>query len=168
MVTQGFQKLDATPQWVLLSYRVPREPSTPRIAIWRKLKDLGVAQVGDGLVALPHDARTKEQLEWVAASVLEADGEAIVWIATPTPRQQHLTLLEQLERARQAEYEELVAEIEQTGDISMRTIQRWRRTWRRIDRRDHAPGPLREQARHAIAVASETLREPRPSGKATR
>jgi hypothetical protein len=46
-------------QWVLLSYRLPREPSTPRITIWRKLKRLGVAQISDGLVALPADARTR-------------------------------------------------------------------------------------------------------------
>ena len=45
--------------WVLLSYRMPREPSTPRITIWRKLKRLGVAQLGDGLIALPADARTR-------------------------------------------------------------------------------------------------------------
>ena len=43
-------------QWVLLCYRLPREPSTPRIAVWRKLKRLGVAQLGDGLVALPSTA----------------------------------------------------------------------------------------------------------------
>ena len=38
--------------WVLLAYRLPRVPSTPRSAVWRKLKRLGVAQLGDGLVAL--------------------------------------------------------------------------------------------------------------------
>ncbi|MEV4644831.1 hypothetical protein [Saccharopolyspora sp. NPDC049357] len=37
-------------EWVLLSYRMPREPSTPRIAVWRKLKRLGVAQLADGVV----------------------------------------------------------------------------------------------------------------------
>src|SRR4051794_9204915 len=26
--------------WVLLAYRLPREPSTPRIALWRKLRAL--------------------------------------------------------------------------------------------------------------------------------
>jgi len=46
--------------WVLLAYRLPREPSTPRITLWRKLRRLGVVQVLDGLVALPADARTKE------------------------------------------------------------------------------------------------------------
>jgi hypothetical protein len=43
-------------EWVLLSYRVPREPSTPRIAVWRKLKRLGAAHLSDGLVTLPADA----------------------------------------------------------------------------------------------------------------
>ena len=72
----GFPTTSAPGQWVLLCYRLPREPSTPRIAVWRKLKRLGVAQLGDGLVALPADARTREQLDWVADEVTEAGGTA--------------------------------------------------------------------------------------------
>jgi hypothetical protein len=49
--------------------RAAWEPSTPRIAVWRRLRRLGVVQVGDGLVALPADARTREQLKWVAEDV---------------------------------------------------------------------------------------------------
>src|SRR6266576_3242684 len=60
--------------WVLLAYRLPRVPSTPRSAVWRKLKRLGVAQLGDGLVALPADPRTREQLEWVAEEVTDRGG----------------------------------------------------------------------------------------------
>jgi hypothetical protein len=45
---------------VLLSYRLPREPSTPRIAVWRRLRRLGVAQLADGVVGLPWDARTQD------------------------------------------------------------------------------------------------------------
>src|SRR2546429_8319870 len=69
--------------WVLLAYRIPREPSTPRITVWRKLRRLGVVQLVDGLVALPADSRTKEQLEWVAEEVLDAGGEATVWTGRP-------------------------------------------------------------------------------------
>ena len=65
---------------MLLSYRVPREPSAPRIALWRKLKRLGVAQLLDGLVALPLDSRNREQLEWLADEVEEAGGDAMIWI----------------------------------------------------------------------------------------
>src|SRR5213078_4943551 len=79
-------------EWVLLCYRLPREPSTPRIAVWRKLKRLGVAQLTDGLVALPADARTREQLEWIAEEIIEAGGEASTWLAHPTSADQERTL----------------------------------------------------------------------------
>src|SRR3954470_12487901 len=79
---------DGPGEWVLLSYRLPRAPSTPRITIWRKLKRLGVAQLSDGLVALPADARTREHLEWIADEVLAAKGEATIWIARPGARAQ--------------------------------------------------------------------------------
>src|SRR5260370_8198376 len=66
-------------EWLLLAYRMPREPSTPRIAVWRKLTSLGVAKLGDGLVGLPADARSQERLEWIADEVAEAGGGATLW-----------------------------------------------------------------------------------------
>ena len=72
----------------MLCYRVPREPSTARIGIWRKLKRLGVAQLGDGLVGLPADARTREHLEWIAEEVLAAGWDATIWLAFTTHREQ--------------------------------------------------------------------------------
>src|SRR6266700_1186066 len=65
----------AAEDWVLLAYRLPRVPSTPCSAVWRRLKRLGVAWMGDGLVALPADARTREQLEWIAEEVSDHGGE---------------------------------------------------------------------------------------------
>lgn len=153
MVTQP-PKPSATQEWALLSYRMPREPSTPRIAVWRKLKDLGVAQVGDGLVALPHTDRTQEHLEWVAAKVLEAGGEAIVWNARPSTRKQSAGLAQQLRTARDDEYNELLNQMSATTRPDQRTIQRWRRQWRRIDRRDYFRDDLRDRVRLAIAEHS--------------
>src|SRR5882762_12023430 len=89
---------------VLLSYRIPREPSTPRIAIWRKLKRLGVAQLGDGLVALPADARTREQIDWIAEEITEADGTASVWLAQPASLTQERELATAMATARAEEY----------------------------------------------------------------
>src|SRR5260370_35420102 len=66
--------------WVLLAYRLPREPSTPRSALWRKLRRLGAAQVLDGLATLPLDARNREQLEWLADEILDPGGEATIWV----------------------------------------------------------------------------------------
>src|SRR5207244_9182504 len=96
--------------WVLLAYRLPREPSTPRIAVWRRLKRLGVAQLLDGLVALPHDARNKEQLEWVADDVVEAGGEATIWMGQLASRADELAIVSALSVAAADEYRTVVAD----------------------------------------------------------
>src|SRR5260370_24408543 len=69
--------------WVLLAYRLPREPSTPRSGLWRKLRRLGAAQVVDGLAALPLDARNRGQLVWLAGEVVQAGGEATLCVGAP-------------------------------------------------------------------------------------
>src|SRR4051794_41948172 len=90
-------------EWVLLSYRLPREPSGPRTTLWRRLKRQGVAQLADGLVALPADARTRESLEWLADDVLAADGTAGVWVARPATLAQERELAAGMAAARAQE-----------------------------------------------------------------
>src|SRR5436189_3398817 len=85
-------------QWVLLAYRIPREPSTPRIAVWRKLRRLGVAQIVDGLVAVPHSASNLERMGWIANDVLDADGEAQLWTAELNSAKQERELVARLNR----------------------------------------------------------------------
>ena len=87
---------------MLISYRIPREPSTPRIAIWRRLKRLGALHIGDGVAAVPHDDASREQIDWIAADIEEAGGEAIVWLATPSTKAEE-RLLERRRRERLAE-----------------------------------------------------------------
>lgn len=91
--------------WVLLSYRVPRTPSAPRIAVWRRLRRLGVAQLGDGLVALPKDARTREHLEWVAEEIVEAGGSATLWQAQTLSRAEERSVAQAMASARAEEYQ---------------------------------------------------------------
>ncbi len=88
--------------WILISYRVPREPSTRRIAIWRRLRRLGALQIGDGVAALPLDDATREHVDWIAADVEDAGGEAIVWLATPSTKAEQ-RLLERRRRERLTE-----------------------------------------------------------------
>lgn len=124
--------------WVLLSYRIPREPSTPRIAVWRKLRRLGVAQLGDGLVALPTDSRTVEHLGWIADEVIEANGSATVWTAQPTDGRDGDRMRTEIIESRNAEYGELLTEItEAARPVDSRTVARWRRTFSQIQSRDY-------------------------------
>src|SRR5437763_12876505 len=142
--------------WVLLSHRLPREPSTPRIAVWRKLKRLGIAQISDGLVALPADARTREQLEWIADEVIEAGGAAGIWLARPAALAQERDLAAGMAAARAEEYRAVLAQATEAlaADEATRTVtaQRLRAELRRIARRDYFPPPGRGRARAAVQV----------------
>ena len=151
----------------MLSYRLPREPSGPRTTLWRRLKRLGVAQLSDGLVALPADARTREQLEWLADDVLAANGTAGVWLARPASTAQERELATTLADARAAEYRELIAQCRAATDADpveqARAVRRLRGEWRAIGRRDFFPPPEREQAAAALrdlesAARSEPVR----------
>jgi hypothetical protein len=151
-------------QWVLLSYRLPREPSTPRITVWRKLKQLGVAQISDGLVALPADARTREQLDWIADEVLEARGTAGVWLAIPGTAAQERELATAMAAARAAEYAKITAEATAAAQLKQTTRtsvgRRLRTELRRINRRDYFPPPERDIARAAVEDLTRTLDTP--------
>src|SRR6266508_1837255 len=62
--------------WVLLAYRLPRDPSTPRSALWRKLRRLGATQLLGGLTALTLDGRNREQQESPAQKDSTEDRDA--------------------------------------------------------------------------------------------
>ncbi len=144
-----------------MAYRLPREPSTPRIALWRALRRLGAVQVIDGLIGLPADSRTREQLEWLAESVVDANGEATVWIAQPSSAAQERALAERMQAAVTAQYAEVAeqAAASMTGGpgARKRALGRLRRELRRIRRRDYFRAPERERASEAVEALARTL-----------
>lgn len=150
----------ATADWVLLSYRLPREPSTPRIALWRRLRGLGVAKLGDGLVALPLDSRTREQFEWIAEEVEQGGGEASIWIGRAGSRQQERTLVATMREAVSGEYRELIA-LAAVAEAapSKRALGKLRRHLRKVKRRDYFPPPERERAEVAVEAVAAALHE---------
>ena len=152
--------------WVLLSYRMPREPSTPRIAVWRQLDRLGAARLGDGLVGLPANARTREQIDWIADEIGEAGGSATVWLARPASLAHQEAVIAALLTARAAEYQAVIdrarAAAGGTDDERGRAHRQLRRELHRIDRRDFYPGEHHEVARQAV----EALGTPAPPARA--
>ncbi|SEH03728.1 hypothetical protein SAMN05444920_14246 [Nonomuraea solani] len=146
-------------QWVLLAYRIPRQPSTLRISIWRKLDRLGVARLGDGLVALPADARTREQIDWIAEEIGELGGSSTVWLAAAGSAAQEKAIAAEMRAARAAEYRAVLEQVEaaeraRPGERS-RVLKRLQAELRRIGRRDYFPPAEREAAQRAVKALAE-------------
>jgi ChrB-like protein len=150
--------------WVLLAYRLPREPSTPRSALWRRLRRLGAVQVLDGLAALPLDARNREQLEWLADEAVEAGGEATIWVGELGSAAQERELAARMAEAVAVDYRALIEQAaaapEQPSGQRRRTLKRLRRELRRIRARDYFPPPQRELAQRALEELAALMEEP--------
>jgi hypothetical protein len=155
-----------TQEWVFLTYRLPREPSAPRLALWRAVRRLGALQLGDGLVALPHSTRNLEHLQWLAADIAEHDGTATVWHARADSRREHdahvVTMREAVDEEFRAVLDQAEAMKTAGGDLTerRRIVRRLRADLRRIGLRDHfdaAGGPSARAAVDRLARSVEGI-----------
>jgi DNA-binding transcriptional regulator PaaX len=153
-------------QWLILIYRLPREPSRPRVAMWRKLKALGALYLQDGVVALPEDAVTREQLEWLQLKVREAGGEATLWEAQPNTLAEDKELAEAFRSSREEAYRTIIAEAEHIrrkaelggGRTLLEELRKLEQEFRTERRRDYFRSPLRKETSEALKAAREATR----------
>ncbi len=160
------------PRWVLLVYRLPREPSRHRVAVWRKLRDLGALYLQDGVAALPEDAVTREQLEWLQLRVREVGGRATLWGALPNTVAENKDLVEAFRAARKEGYGAVIEGAERIRRKAalgadraslLEEIAKIEREFRAERRRDYFRSPLRAEAAQALRAARRTLVEGGPS-----
>lgn len=71
-------------KWVILIYEIPNKPSSKRLYIWRKLKKIGALSLQNAVFVLPYTDKTLEQMEWIAAEIVEMNGNANVFISSST------------------------------------------------------------------------------------
>ena len=150
---------------MLLVYRIPREPSRHRVAVWRKLQDLGALYLQDGVAALPEDAVTREQLEWLQLRVREAGGEATLWQGRPGTVAEEAELVGAFRSSREEAYRAIVAEAERVrrkaemgaGGL-LEQLDKLERRFRAERRRDYFRSPLRTEAAAALKAARQAVR----------
>jgi hypothetical protein len=100
--------------WQLLVYKVPSEPTSCRVYVWRKLKRLGAVLLHNAVWVLPASARTREQFQWLAAEIEEMNGEALVWESTLLYGHDEALVRQFLALADDA-YGDLLVELERPG-----------------------------------------------------
>jgi hypothetical protein len=99
--------------WLLLNYKIPPQPTSSRVYVWRKLKKLGAILLLDAIWVLPNTARVLEQFQWLAAEIIELGGEAHVWKSNAILSGQEEFLIQQFNRQADAAFEDLLNEINQ-------------------------------------------------------
>src|SRR6266568_1394643 len=71
---------DSQPEqrWLLLIHQLPTKPAYFRVKIWRRLQGIGAVAVKSTVYALPANAETQEDFEWLLKEIVEGGGEAMV------------------------------------------------------------------------------------------
>ena len=142
------------------------------MAVWRKLRDLGALYLQDGVAALPEDAVTREQLEWLQLRVREAGGEATLWEGRPGTVAEESELVEAFRSSREEAYRAIIAGAERLrrkaqmgGGGVLEQLGKLEREFRAERRRDYFRSPLRLGAAEALKAAREAARASEgPSG----
>jgi hypothetical protein len=110
---------------MLLSSRLPREPSRLRLGVWRRLRRLGALLVHDAVWVLPADARTREACEWLAEEIEEQGGTVWIWEAGGSAAQDR-ALVELFRREADGRYAEIAASAQGIRNAALRGRRRGR------------------------------------------
>ncbi len=142
------EQLPGTP-WVLLVYKIPREPTASRAQVWRKLKRLGALLLHDAVWVLPATPWTREQFQWLAVEIGELGGEAHLWESHLLLNGQADALVQQFQARVDAVYQEILDELEQE-DADLVALSR---TYQQVRAQDYFHSALGTHVRERLMSA---------------
>jgi DNA-binding transcriptional regulator PaaX len=98
-------------KWIFLIYKIPNNPTSKKVYVWRKLKKLGALMLQDAASILPYSEKTMEQFQWLAAEIIEMEGEATVWESFALSVKQEKVIIEKFIKAVNTQYEKILTEL---------------------------------------------------------
>src|SRR5258708_7853346 len=135
--------------WVLLVYKIPREPTASRAMIWRKLKRLGALLLHDAVWVLPATAWTREQFQWLALEIGELEGAAYLWESHLLLNGQEDVMVQQFEARVDAFYQESLEELSRE-DADLVALSR---KYQQVRAQDYFHSALGIQVRERLMTA---------------
>ncbi|AFY32954.1 Chromate resistance protein ChrB [Calothrix sp. PCC 7507] len=96
--------------WNLLVYKVPAQPSTQRVYVWRKLKGLGALYLQQSVCVLPQREDLQQSLVELKADITAGGGEAdllTIWIDEP---EQNAMFVDRFQQQADQEYQEFLGQ----------------------------------------------------------
>ncbi len=158
----------------MIAYRAPKQPSTARVAAWRRLHRLGAVYVGPSTCLLPAEVTDDAALATMAEGLTGAGGSIDTFRIEAFSVEAHQALLARANADRDAEYAEVVeragalvaeldtesargkftfAEVEE-NEADLAKLRRWLAAIRARDRYGAAG---RAAAEHAVEKAAKWL-----------
>ena len=94
--------------WLLLTYKVPPEPSKARVAIWRRIRSLGAVYIQNSICVLPISTEHQRQFRMVQSEIERAGGEAVIFETLALDAKQEERVVAYFKHDRNQDYEEFL------------------------------------------------------------
>jgi hypothetical protein len=99
-------------RWLLLVYRVPQDPPGRRTYVWRQMKHLGAVYLQQAAAILPDQPEVRTTLEQLAERIHGFGGEVSLLETISPSMEWEQILVQRFNAARDAEYAELIENVE--------------------------------------------------------
>jgi len=162
--------------WVLLTYRLPAEPSRHRVAVWRELRRVGAVSLQQAAWAVPARPDFLEAVARAVELIERANGDVLVFDAVPQGEVMAARLEALFTAEREEEWHEFLAEctkFDREIDKEIRikkftaaelneeeqNLERLARWFRELRSRDLFGSPSRAEAERRLKECTEHLEE---------
>lgn len=139
--------------WLLITYKVPAEPTSKRIALWRRLKAMGAVYLQSGVCLLPKTDDHVRRLKMIENDIAGMAGDCVILETVALDRAQEDKVVARFKADRDDQYREFIgrcadfeaeiahevaiqkftyAELEEE-DSDLKKLQRWLEKIRKLD-----------------------------------
>lgn len=94
--------------WLLLTYKVPAEPSAKRLALWRRLKSLGAVYLQNGVCLLPKTDEHIRRLKVLEHDIATMQGDCVLLETVALDPTQEDKVIARFKADRNDQYQELL------------------------------------------------------------
>jgi hypothetical protein len=146
-------------RWLALAYSLSDPSSSRRVAIWRRLRQLGSVSPAGSLHLLPDGDEAREAFGWLAQEIRDGGGQALVLEIERLEENERARVIEAFRSARDEDYRKIIEEAELHPD----RVEKLRRRFDEVSRLDWFAAPEGPRAAAALARLEEKPRRAVPS-----
>jgi hypothetical protein len=132
-------------RWLALAYSLSEPSSSRRVAIWRRLRQLGAVSPAGSAYLLPESDENREAFGWIAQEIRDGGGQALILEVERLEPAEESRVIEAFRAARDEDYRKIAAEADATANL-----EKLRRRLQEISRIDFFGAP--EGPRTAAAL----------------
>jgi hypothetical protein len=162
--------------WLGLSYRISSDDSRHRVAVWRRMKELGAVYIHDGFGVLPEKEPLKQAFSALQEQIHKVGGEASILRFTLGSPEEDESYKALFNAARDEEYaeisemcERIVYELDRETEKGKFTfaeieenepdVQKTKKWMERVFSRDYFFAPGKDKAEEMIGIAERRFAE---------